>query len=501
MSDLRLETLIAERDEPNDRVDLNETLEIAGNSGLYQKIILCLFSFVSFSLGVNFIAVPFLFYHPQFKCKDIHGNLTNCSEKEACSNAYGFVVESEKISLTTEYQIYCDNAYKEEWAKAFLYFWVAILVSSFSMISDKIGRRKALLGMAIMYLVASAVVVYAKIFEVVWFAFCCAYATGSTYFSISSIYFTETSGVRFRNMATGVSFSFFAFGCIMMTFIFMFIEKITNVYYISMTCAAIWIVIFLWITETPYFLLTKGRRYHLMQAFSRIIKFNHPNNVEEVYDEVEVSLQNKKVTVQYRESTLIPRDQQKKIWVKIGFACLSFLNCCSIYYLSYLVVQAIGFKSIYIGTIFMELAELAGNFTVVGLSSKLQRRFVNILTCIMQLIFTILFLLVEWIPELKSLPKISLIQAISSIFVRYIVVINYTLLFTYATELVPTLFRGRMLGSVGLFNKFGGVTASFFEAWSKKLEYHPFTFSGAFSLLGLLAALMLPETLNKPILQ
>lgn len=183
---------ISDFEDQNEEVNLEKTLEIVGNNGYYQKFIFLAFCFISLTLGINFMAVPFFFFQPTFYCYDSDHRLEKCSQKLWCENKFGREMISEKISLIQTFAIYCENADTEKWAKSFLFFWVGLTVVSFSVISDKIGRRQTLKIMSAWMFVASILVIFSSNFAIVWLSFSSCYACGSIFFAVSSVYYNET---------------------------------------------------------------------------------------------------------------------------------------------------------------------------------------------------------------------------------------------------------------------------------------------------------------------
>lgn len=177
-----------------EKQSLEAVLRVVGDEGPFQKFLLVLCSFVSFSVGVNFISVAFLFYQPTFFCLDGKGGRFECPEVQACANPFGKVVESAKESLTTRFEIYCENGWMEKWAKSLLYVMVAVLVLSSCSLSDRFGRRTLLIAIACMFFVSAAGVALGDSFWPTWTCFCFAYASGSCFFAVVSAYFNETMG-------------------------------------------------------------------------------------------------------------------------------------------------------------------------------------------------------------------------------------------------------------------------------------------------------------------
>ena len=178
--------------------NLESTLKLVGENGRYQRLLLLSCCLVSFSLGINFIATPFLFYQPTFLCYDESLNFKECTQKEACPNQFGYTTKCEKISLTSTYKIYCENAYMEKYAKSLLFISVAFSVISFSSVADRIGRRTVLRILACMLLVSTFGILTFQSFEGIWISYCLSYACGSSYFCVSSIYFSEIMGILKR---------------------------------------------------------------------------------------------------------------------------------------------------------------------------------------------------------------------------------------------------------------------------------------------------------------
>lgn len=302
-------------------------------------------------------------------------------------------------------------------------------------------------------------------------------------------------------MSSGITFSLFTIGCIMTLIAFIFIEDVKSIFLVLFAASFIWLFIFWKIVESPYFLFNKNKLAETKSAFLQIGNINEPSQtlfLNTKLDEIFEKLQkNKELEI----SKEISWEEKKVIYFRISMACILFLNVCVGYYLSALVTQRISNFSIYINGILMEFSEFVAYFSVVLLANKLKRRNMNLRVALGLFCGSIILLTFELIPFFKTFYFTNLLNTSLSVFIKFIIGMNFALLYNYTAELLPTAYRGRGLGMVGIFNKMGGVFASIFEDWSKSLDVHPMIFSGTFSVFAFAAAWVLPETLNKSLTQ
>ena len=173
---------------------IDDILALVGDTGKYQQFLMFIGCFACFTAGICFILFPFLFYHPKFLCLDMNGLKTECSEAAACLNQYKYEVVFEKESFVTTYQLYCENAYLEEYAKSFYFIMQAIGVWCFSALSDLYGRKRILLIGSYFLTFGSFLLFFAEGFKTKWFGHSINNVICSMLFTVSSAYFVETMG-------------------------------------------------------------------------------------------------------------------------------------------------------------------------------------------------------------------------------------------------------------------------------------------------------------------
>lgn len=262
-------------------------------------------------------------------------------------------------------------------------------------------------------------------------------------------------------------------------------------------------LIFFGIEESPYFLYSKGRIIEMQESLNAIAAWNKPDEKLQIEKKLKSLFSNARNRQAEKKDNMImyTSEQKWEINYKVALICVLFINICTGYYLAGLVIQRIGNNSIYINGLFLELSELLAYSTVIYVGNRLKRKMLNFYVPLGILILAGFLLLIEFMPFLKNSSFVNLMQTTSSLMIRYIIGINFGILYNYASELMPTQSRGYCLGVAAIFNKAGGIAASIFEDWSKQMDIHPMIFSGTFSFFALFAAGILPETLNKTLEQ
>lgn len=118
------------------KVQVHTLLEMVGDEGRYQYIlmvILCLYNFVYAFIG---FFIGYLYYEPKFLCFDANQQSYECSEQAACSNPYGFNIDSPIRSLVTEFNLYCDRSSLKEKTQGFFIVIAGVLAFIFGVLSD-----------------------------------------------------------------------------------------------------------------------------------------------------------------------------------------------------------------------------------------------------------------------------------------------------------------------------------------------------------------------------
>lgn len=117
-----------------------DLLKLVGDDGVFQKNSIFIFCLINFVVAFVVYELPFIYYMPDFYCKDEKGLSYKCSEHVACNNKYGFDVKIERISLNSEFNLYCDRRSLETEGMSIIFLFSGVITLFLSILSDHIGR-------------------------------------------------------------------------------------------------------------------------------------------------------------------------------------------------------------------------------------------------------------------------------------------------------------------------------------------------------------------------
>ena len=246
-----------------------DLLKTVGDNGAYQKMVLIFFSLLGFIACFIVYELPYIFFPANFYCKDAAGNLSACTESQACANEFCYKVEHPKHSLVSEFGIYCDKTGMEVHAKSFIFFFAGVVVMIFSFLCDAIGRTAVFYVSWIICLAGCLLSYVASDFKSIVVGLALSISGIDLFYSILFIYSNETIGSALRSTSNGVTFAFYGLGGMVFVFINIFIFNYKLNFLIQLIVTGIIGFGFCLLCETPFFLYKKMKESMLKNYQSK----------------------------------------------------------------------------------------------------------------------------------------------------------------------------------------------------------------------------------------
>jgi len=500
-----------------DSLQIHELLKVAGDNRSFQKMTLAILSCISFCVALSVYFLPFVFYRPKFFCFDQNHNATQCDEEVACANKFGFETRSNKYSSIDQFQIYCNRHYLEIYAKSLIFFGAAIPTLIVSILSDYFGRKPMIVGSTILLNLGSVLAFFASTFEIMVVGIIFMFIGGDIFFSITSIYTNEIIGSKIRNMGNGITYFFFGLGGITLFVLNIWIINYKMNFIIIFSLGVVCFILAYSLLETPYIHFKNDDLKMLYDGLCAINKANYSYEIE-LISENQKKLRNMIFQNKLSESEIsqfssirinrledVSKNNKRvleylslQLIAKICLLSVVFVNIYIGYGLSLLIPATLGIDNIYLNGILLGVSETFGYMIVTFNAYRIPRKFLNILNSSSTILFSLVLVYLSHFDTQLSVFLKQILQTAISVMIKLFLCMNFTLIFNYSAELVPTKTRGLVSGLTVFAGRISTTSCSFLVQIATNNKVHPMSIAALPSLLALPIGLILPETLGKP---
>ena len=275
MSDYHLQANICSSDAES-VLTIDEALTLAGNENFYQKRTAFFLSLQWLVLAFIIQGQSFLFLPPTFLCEKENNGFSECPETSACRSDPPIIdTNSSKNTITSEFQLYCARGYYKSLTQMLFFTGSNVAILFFSFISDLRGRKSTLI---FTYGLGAISLLIAR-FAVSWYMFMFFLVFAgigiNPYTSLSFVLLNESAGDGFRQMASISLLATYGFGQLLFILLaYAFSDwRILLLYCIAIPLA-LQTITFLWIYESPKFLLSKKEFKQAKSVIMKIAKLN-----------------------------------------------------------------------------------------------------------------------------------------------------------------------------------------------------------------------------------
>ena len=441
-------------------IQTSDLLKTVGDNGAYQKMVLIFFSLLGVIACFIAYELPFIFFPANFYCSDSSGNFTSCSETQACSNEFGFRVEHPKISLVSEFEIYCGNKGMETHSKSFIFFFAGIIVMVFSFLCDVIGRTAIFYISWVICLAGCLLSYVASDLKSIVVGMGLSLAGIDLFYSILFIYSNEVIGSSLRSIATGIVFAFYGLGGMIFVLVNVFIYNYKVNFLLELVFTGIIGCGFFLLCETPFFLYKKMKLKKLYNSLEYILKWNHDGEEREdkkrklqeqlMLDDSDggvieharyVRIETCKKSKGSAKESIFKLVFTWKWMSTLIFYTIVLANIYLGYGLSLLIPGKLGIDNIYINGILMGGSEMLGYILSCFNAHRIKRKTLNILYVVNTFVISGLLLSIQFF-DLRVTFWGKVCETGLSVVLKLFIAVNFSLIFTYGAELFPTKIRG-----------------------------------------------------------
>ncbi|KAL4446436.1 hypothetical protein ABPG74_001177 [Tetrahymena malaccensis] len=460
---------------------VEEGLHQVGDDGFYQLRLLLIF-FAQWMVSVFiFVGPVYYFPDPEFLC----------SNGESCTEDSGGCIQQKLVSssyttITSDFKLYCDNRDLRSVAQSAL-FWGPIFGNIFfSFIADWKGRRLSLIvAWSLCTLGILGITFSYNIYQLILMMFITGFCLVPCN-NLNLIIVNEQSGEDFRQRGTTLLLMSWATFEIFLVPIAKYIYNWRNifVYLTLLPSCAIAVLNFLFIYESPRFLLTKVQRNEMYLTLNQIAKVNNREAINE-HDFFIKPIESSQTQKIYTYLDLVKYKSLRPITIA---SCLIMFFTQLIYYSTQYSLGSVG-SNLYINTLVVGAGEAVAYFFCNQVAHRLQRKLFTFIFYTSSIFLCLLFLFV----------KSDTSQTILACLIRIFNCGTLCISALFVEELYPTTVRSLGVGAQMSIGVAGSSFAPIVIDQAKKLGINPLLATGILSIPAIYIISLFKETKGEPL--
>lgn len=491
----------------------DEALKTCGDSNWYQIRTTIILALQSTVIAFILQGQPFLFLPPKFQCHRDNGEMYLCEETEGCKDPNPMIDPNSSDSLVVHFVLYCDREYLKAMTQTLFFVLSNISTLVFSFMADYKGRKPTIL---ILYCIGSIPLIAAA-FATNWtifMVFMVIAGVGVNPFSaLCFVLLSESAGEKYRQLSSIALLVTWGVGELLFVPIAYFFPqwKVLLLYWIAIPLT-VQIFTYIWIYESPKFLIMKKKFQEAKKVLFKIAKVNNKKvedfslqdevngNALQAYEsfsaenldqndltshhcmsEARIKAKNSKKIYTYYDLFRYP--SQRKITLIL---CVAYFGIYLTYYGGIFALDTVG-SNIYISAVVINCSELAA-YIISNPIVRFSRRRISFPLCFFAVsVCCLMFLAVTN----------QLIYMFLAMLTKFFVSISFSIVFIYTAELYPTTVRSLGIGLTTFVGKFGCALAPILISTFKyTLNIHPMVSFGIFSIFAGVIVCFLQETLK-----
>lgn len=426
----------------------------------------------------------------------LNGNLTASHNGTLRCRSYLYDQSKYLSSAVTEWDMVCSRSLLSATSDAL--FMVGVLLGSFifGQMSDKLGRKPTFFASLVIQLIFGVFAGVAPEYFSYTISRLIVGATTSGVFLVAYVIAMEMVGASYRLFAGVVVQMFFSVG-FMLTAGFAYFIHDWRWLQIALTLPGLLFMCYYWIIpESARWLLSKGRKEEAFVIIRKAAKENKVEIPSEIFDQLIEEVAEKKKADELAASQpsasvfdllRYPNLRRKTLLIFFDW----FVNSGVYYGLSWNTNNLGGNQLV--NFVISGAVEIPGYSLLLFTLNRWGRRAT---LCATMMVAGISLLLTMVVPR-----DMNWLIIACAMIGKLAITSSYGTVYIFTAEQFPTVVRNVGLGASSMVARMGGILAPYLKLLGEIWRPLPLVICGALSLTAGLLSLLLPETLNKPMLE
>ncbi|XP_046328503.2 organic cation transporter protein-like [Haliotis rufescens] len=517
----------------------DEILSHLGEFGRYQKLVYFLLCLSAISCGIRMVLSVFIQKTPAHRCaipgydndtyeiqSDYHARLINLTiplddsdDDQVYDKCHIYLVSDNMTtvacdkwvystdiiqnSAVTEMDMVCEAALDTSHAQMIFTAGYLFGVFILGIISDKIGRKKALYFSVILSLAGGLGLAWTPNNFIVYcvIRFVNGFSMGGV-FPITFVMSIEIVG-RSKRALIGISIEyFFAMGLVILSGLAYLIRDWRYLEITVSVPSALFLLYWCCIPESPRWLISEGRYKHAERIITTAAKMNKvtlPDHLFQRDSTQHIPDKQKEITqADTTKASIVDMFKSQALLIRSLIIFLNWMVVSMVYYGLSLNTDNLGAGSLYVNFLISGLVEFPAYTICILLLGRVGRKALHCgsmilggVSCLLTT-FTVLYLDKDHQWATVLLAMVGKLGAAG----------GFAIIYVFSAELFPTVVRNSAMGASGSWARVGGMIAPYIADLGKVVHGDighvlPLIIFGSASVAAGLLSLFLPETLNR----